>query len=218
MPPSQRFHTGERIPYSGIYRVIHASHRLPHEVTLLDGETFPRCLKCDTAVQFELVKQAPDILYENAFRVVLFGLPPVEAEEPDVNAPVVDTEPSEILPSPAENQEEKSEDVTSFAEWPKLVRRQRLKAKQTNVAADPRIFKPGDLVPEDGIYSVEHAPHRLLHQATLAKDARFPRCRTCANAVRFRLIRRVNHGCAFAVSSSSILEEFEEPSESAEAV
>lgn len=39
------FRTGEPIPESGIYRVIHKAHRLPHEVTLVWGQAFPRCAK-----------------------------------------------------------------------------------------------------------------------------------------------------------------------------
>jgi hypothetical protein len=50
------FRTGELIPESGIYRVVHAGHRLPHEVTLLRDEYFPKCAKCHDAVAFELVR------------------------------------------------------------------------------------------------------------------------------------------------------------------
>ena len=35
------FATGETIPESGIYRVIHSEHRLPLQVTLHKGEVFP---------------------------------------------------------------------------------------------------------------------------------------------------------------------------------
>jgi hypothetical protein len=52
------FTTGERIPESGIYRVVHRQHRLPHVVTLLKNETFPRCVKCGNLVEFELVLAA----------------------------------------------------------------------------------------------------------------------------------------------------------------
>jgi hypothetical protein len=48
-----RSKTGAIIPESGIYRVAHSAHRLPHEVTLLKGETFPKCQKCADAVTFE---------------------------------------------------------------------------------------------------------------------------------------------------------------------
>jgi hypothetical protein len=50
------FGTDEIIPHSGIYRVFHQKHRLPHEVTLLRDERFPKCAKCQDAVSFELVR------------------------------------------------------------------------------------------------------------------------------------------------------------------
>jgi hypothetical protein len=34
--------TGVAVPESGIYRVSHSQHRLPHEVTLLKDQQFPR--------------------------------------------------------------------------------------------------------------------------------------------------------------------------------
>lgn len=51
-------------------------------------------------------------------------------------------------------------------------------------------FRPGDIVPQSGIYRVEHDAHRLMHECTLLKDARFPRCRKCST-VRFELLRPV---------------------------
>lgn len=68
------FRTGLKIPVSGIYKVTHSRHRLPHEVTLLKGETFPRCGKCGHNVQFALIQPAED-LDRNKFRVVLYELP-----------------------------------------------------------------------------------------------------------------------------------------------
>src|SRR4051812_42688304 len=53
------FSTGEQILTSGIYRVIHAAHRLPHECTLIQGQVFPRCAKCGDLVEFECVATAP---------------------------------------------------------------------------------------------------------------------------------------------------------------
>src|SRR5579859_6055896 len=51
----RHFASGKRIPESGIYRVSHTQHRLPHAVTLLKGEHFPVCLQCQEAVHFELL-------------------------------------------------------------------------------------------------------------------------------------------------------------------
>jgi len=77
------FRTDEVVPQSGIYRVRHSSHRVPHEVTLLRDEYFPRCAKCDTAVMFELVRAVPDES-ETAIspRICLYELPVLEDDEP----------------------------------------------------------------------------------------------------------------------------------------
>jgi hypothetical protein len=48
---NHRFGTGAVIPSTGIYRVIHRAHRLPHEATLFKGETFPKCQKCGYAAK-----------------------------------------------------------------------------------------------------------------------------------------------------------------------
>jgi hypothetical protein len=52
-------------------------------------------------------------------------------------------------------------------------------------------YKPGDVVPHTGIYATHHSAHRLMHEATLEKGTRFPRCKRCDDAVRFTLRRRV---------------------------
>lgn len=72
-----RFKTGTVIPDSGIYRVLHSAHRLPHEVTLLKGETFPKCQKCADAVNFELVRALSyqTVVRELPWRVALYELP-----------------------------------------------------------------------------------------------------------------------------------------------
>jgi len=72
------YRAGESIPESGIYRVSHAEHRLPHEVTLLNGQRFPRCEKCRELVEFELEKGLPQIIFGADFRVILFTLPVIE--------------------------------------------------------------------------------------------------------------------------------------------
>ena len=68
------YRTGLTISQSGIYKVTHSRHRLPHEVTLLAGELFPRCSSCGDKVQFELITAAND-LEKSKFRVVLYELP-----------------------------------------------------------------------------------------------------------------------------------------------
>ena len=71
-----RFKTGAVIPNSGIYRVTHSSHRLPHEVTLLKGEAFPKCQKCADTVIFKLVRALDDkAVTKFSWRVTLYELP-----------------------------------------------------------------------------------------------------------------------------------------------
>jgi hypothetical protein len=71
----RRFHVGDLIESSGIYRAIHGDHRLAHEVTLLSGQVFPRCRKCGSLVHFELVNKAPAGIKDAGFRVHLYEIP-----------------------------------------------------------------------------------------------------------------------------------------------
>lgn len=81
MPKTKmQFSCGDKIPESGIYRVVHRDHRLPHEVTLLRDQLFPRCTRCEGSVYFELVRSAPDITLA-PFKVALYALPAGEDEE-----------------------------------------------------------------------------------------------------------------------------------------
>lgn len=69
--------TGQRIPTSGIYRVSHREHRLPHLVTLLKHETFPRCVKCGNLVEFELVL-AGEYFSDTEPSVRIYALPDLD--------------------------------------------------------------------------------------------------------------------------------------------
>ena len=80
--PDKEFRTGETVPKSGIYRVTHKRHRLPHEVTLLGGQLFPRCSKCKDAVEFHVVRQAVPIQSDSSFKVAVYELPVVDDDEP----------------------------------------------------------------------------------------------------------------------------------------
>src|SRR5437868_15377879 len=48
--------------------------------------------------------------------------------------------------------------------------------------------KPGERVPKSGIYEIFHYKHRAPHENTLTENAKFPRCKTCGDDVRFELI------------------------------
>lgn len=79
------FRTDEVVPQSGIYRVIHRKHRLPHEVTLLRDQQFPRCSKCQNAVVFELIQAAKmetEVMTDQSVRIYLYELPVFEEEQP----------------------------------------------------------------------------------------------------------------------------------------
>jgi hypothetical protein len=49
--------------------------------------------------------------------------------------------------------------------------------------------KPGEIVPESGIYEAIHATHRATHHVTIAAGGVFPDCNVCDGDVRFRLVR-----------------------------
>jgi hypothetical protein len=57
----------------------------------------------------------------------------------------------------------------------------------------PKKYRPGELVPENGVYRVTHESHRLMHEASLLKGDRFPICKQCKNSVRFELRRAVKN-------------------------
>ena len=49
------FKAGETVPVSGVYRVTHTGHRPGHEVSMVLGETFPKCRTCVEGVRYELI-------------------------------------------------------------------------------------------------------------------------------------------------------------------
>jgi hypothetical protein len=66
-----KFNTGEIIPQSGIYQVIHTEHRLPHEVTLLRSNPFPPCAQCGNNVTFKLLRG----ITVDSFAIILNSIP-----------------------------------------------------------------------------------------------------------------------------------------------
>jgi hypothetical protein len=69
-------------------------------------------------------------------------------------------------------------------------------------------YRPGDLVPESGIYRVIHDSHRLMHEATLLQDQRFPICKKCKHEVRFELRRAVKNPTRITSGYHAILEDY----------
>jgi len=55
-------------------------------------------------------------------------------------------------------------------------------------------YKPGQIVPESGIYSVSHDPHHadIPREVTVIKGRRFPTCRGC-KGVSFVLVHAAKH-------------------------
>jgi hypothetical protein len=75
----------------------------------------------------------------------------------------------------------------------------------------PATYRPGDVVPRSGIYRIDHDSHRLMHEASLVADTRFPRCKQCGSQVRFTLLRAARSGAyVLPFRSTDILEEYPE--------
>lgn len=51
---------------------------------------------------------------------------------------------------------------------------------------------PGALCSQSGVYQVIHNAHRPPHKVLLRARDLFPRCKVCGDAVRFRLVKKVN--------------------------
>ena len=56
------------------------------------------------------------------------------------------------------------------------------------------IYKPGDEVPNSGIYKVIHHPnHAREHEVVAIVGEHFPPCHHCGHHPRFELVRAANH-------------------------
>ena len=73
---AETYKTGETVPHSGIYRVSHSEHRLPHEVTLLRANPFPPCSKCGNDVAYDLLRAVT----VERFAITLNAIPPLPDE------------------------------------------------------------------------------------------------------------------------------------------
>jgi hypothetical protein len=52
MDSASRFSPGATAPRSGVYRVHHYAHRIPHLVTVTAGTALPKCKRCGDKVRF----------------------------------------------------------------------------------------------------------------------------------------------------------------------
>jgi hypothetical protein len=60
--------------------------------------------------------------------------------------------------------------------------------------AQDNLFKPGEKVPDSGIYKIVHdRNHRVDHEVTCIANERFPPCHGCGKGVRFRLFMKALH-------------------------
>jgi hypothetical protein len=63
---------------------MHSEHRLPGEVTLMEGHVFPDCEKCSSVVQFEFLRAVTNPILQSGqerFRVIVHSLPVVDDED-----------------------------------------------------------------------------------------------------------------------------------------
>lgn len=51
---------GQVVPKAGIYKVVHAEHRMPHKASFKARDKFPACGQCASRVRFELLLAASD--------------------------------------------------------------------------------------------------------------------------------------------------------------
>ncbi len=54
-----------KVKRAGIYNVSHLGHRPPHKAVLQEGEAFPECRCCGTAVVFEYFEPVIDCEVEH---------------------------------------------------------------------------------------------------------------------------------------------------------
>jgi hypothetical protein len=64
----QTFKSGDEVPESGVYTVIHDRHRSSHAATIFKGERFPVCAHCGPLVRFVLVRPAALISEDSDFQ------------------------------------------------------------------------------------------------------------------------------------------------------
>jgi hypothetical protein len=70
MGSSSYFRPNEIVPRSGVYRVRHYAHRLPHTAVVLAGTLLPECKHCGDKVKFIPMVSADPIEKDHDFAKV----------------------------------------------------------------------------------------------------------------------------------------------------
>ncbi len=63
----------------------------------------------------------------------------------------------------------------------------------TEPRRDAHNYKPGQLVPISGVYTVVHIAHRQDHEVVAIRGEEFPSCRVCRSNVTFYPTRPITH-------------------------
>lgn len=64
----QSFHSGSKVPATGIYLALHPGERCSQtEFVLMRERAFPACVTCGNAVEFRLLRAAPYIAEDADF-------------------------------------------------------------------------------------------------------------------------------------------------------
>ena len=66
-PVGTIYRSGQRVPQTGLYRVIHYQHRLPHDAVLTQSDQFPQCNKCGLRVAFTPSQNTHSLLDDEDF-------------------------------------------------------------------------------------------------------------------------------------------------------
>lgn len=65
---------------------------------------------------------------------------------------------------------------------------------RTRRRSHARTFRSGDSVRQSGIYEVVHdREHRETHEVVMISGDHFPRCETCGDSVRFKMVRAATY-------------------------
>jgi len=67
MSAEKIYKSGEQVPRTGLYRISHYQHRMPHEAVLRQGDVFPACNKCGERVTFKLSSKAESLADDHDF-------------------------------------------------------------------------------------------------------------------------------------------------------